>query len=116
LIQGTFIVPTSLPAINFAKEEYIALLPRDSPDLALPCSELVEALLREEFGHPISEQLISLPSSEIAKEKSKCARCEKHTLAVAEAHETREECVRSWPQVVPRNVVCESLNAYYEGS
>jgi len=92
------------------------LLPQNLPDLALPRSELVEALLREEFGRQISKQLISLPSLVIAKEKSKHVRREKRTLAVTEAHETREECVRSWPQVVLRNIVCESLNTYYEGS
>ena len=105
----------SLPALDFAKE-YIVLLPKNPPIPALPRSKFVEALLREEFTHPISEQLTSLPGSVIAKEKSKYTRWERHTLAVAEAHETREECIRSWPQVVPRNIVCESLNAYYEGS
>ena len=103
------------PATDFAKE-CIALLPRNPTDPALPRTELVEALLREEFGHPILEQLTSLPSSETGEEKSKYARREKHVLAVAEAREIREECVRSWPQIVPRDVVCESFDTFYECS
>ena len=64
----------------------------------------------------ITEMLISLPSLEVATEKNKCARGEKHTLAVSEALEMREERVRSWPQIVPNDVVYGCLSGYYEGS
>ena len=105
----------SLSIADFAKE-HIALLPQNLPDPTLPRGQLVEILLKEEFGGPISEQLISLPSSEIAKERRKGTRRDNHAIAVAEACGTREEYIRSWPQTVPRDIVRGCLNAYYEGS
>ena len=35
---------------------------------------------------------------------------------MTDAREAREECVRCWPQTVPKDVVHGCLNAYYEGS
>ena len=64
----------------------------------------------------ISEVLTSLPSLEVAKEKNKCARGEKHALVVSEALEMREERARPWPQIVPNDVVYGCLSGYYEGS
>ena len=105
----------SLPATELTKE-YIALLPRSPPNPALPHGQLVEDLLREEFGGPISERLTSLPSSEIKKEKNKSTCRENHAVAVTEAREMREEGVRSWPRIVPNEIAYGCLNAYYEGS
>jgi len=83
------LAPRAPVTIYFAKE-YIALLPRSS--------QLVELLLREEFGGAILEALTLLPGLGVVKERNKCARREKHALLVAGARKAREGSVRSWPQ------------------
>ena len=105
----------SLSNVEFAME-HIALLPWTLPDPSLPRTQLLEVLLTEEFGEEISEQLISLPSSEITKERNKRARREKHAAVVADSHAAREAYAQSWPQVVPKDVVYECLDAYYKGT
>ena len=105
----------SLSDVDFAKE-HIALLPQSLPSPTLPRDQLVEALLKEEFGSAISERLTSQSSSEIKKEREKRTRREKYELAVTDAREAREECVWCWPQTIPKDIVHGCLNAYYEGS
>ena len=105
----------SLSDVDFAKE-YIALLPRSFPDPALPRSQLLEVLLGAEFGDMISEPLMSLPRAEIKKERDRQIRRDKHGAAISGAQETREEHIRSWPQVIPQDVVYGCLNAYYKDS
>jgi len=105
----------SLSDVEFLKE-YIALLPESLPGPTLPRTQLVEALLGQEFGDMISKPLMSLPTSELAKERNKRARREKHEVAVSDARETQETYVQSWPQVVQKDVVYECLKSYYKGS
>jgi hypothetical protein len=105
----------SLSNVDFAKE-HIALLPQSFPDPALPRDQLLGVVLREEFGDAISEPLMSLPSSEITKERNKRTRREKREVTVSGVREAQDAYVRSWPQVIPKDVVHECLNAHYEGS
>ena len=98
--------------VDFARE-YINL-PQSFPSHALPWPQLVEVLLKEEFGDVISEpSLSSLPSSEIVKERKKQT-CRGAPLS--DAREVREAYIQTWPQVVPKDIMYESLNAYYKGS
>ena len=105
----------TLSDVDFARE-YIPMLPQSLPDPNLLRGQLIDVLLREEFGGEISEQLISLPSSEIAKERNKQARRNKHATAIADSRAGQEAYVQSWPQVVPKDIVYECLNAYYQGT
>jgi len=99
--------------VDFVRE-YINLLPQSFPSHALPRPQLVEVLLKEEFGDVISEpSLSSLPSSDIAKERKKQTR---RGAPLSDAREAREAYIQTWPQVVPKDTVYESLNAYYKGS
>jgi len=66
-----------LSNVNFTKE-FIALLPHKSLEPHPAHTQLMELLLRAEFGDVISEPLMSLTSSEIMKEKNKQICCEKH--------------------------------------
>ena len=105
----------SLSDVDFVKE-YVSLLPQSFPSRAVLRQQLVEVLLKEEFGDMISEPLLSLPSSEIAKERKKQTRREQRAAVISDAREAREAYVQAWPQVVPKDVVYGCLNAYYEGS
>ena len=105
----------SLSDVDFLKE-YIALLPESLLDPTLPWSQLVEVLLGQEFGDMISKSLMLLPTSELKKERNKQARCEKHEVAVSNAHETQEAYIQSWPQVVQKDIVHKCLGSYYKGS
>jgi hypothetical protein len=60
----------SFSDVNFVKE-YIALIAQNFPGSTLTRTQLVEALLRAEFGDAISEKLMSLPSSEMMKKINK---------------------------------------------
>jgi hypothetical protein len=60
----------NLSNVDFAMK-YLALLPLTLPDPSLPRDRFVQDLLKEEFGMLISEQLISLPASEITKARNK---------------------------------------------
>jgi hypothetical protein len=113
-LSGRLLNLLSLSNVEFARE-HIAFLLQTLPDPGLPRGQLLEVLLTEEFGE-ISEQLISLPSSEITKERNKWTRREKHPAAVADSCVVREAYAQSWPQAVPRDVVYGYLNAYYEGT
>jgi len=104
-----------LSDVDFAKE-YIAALPQNFPGAAVARTELVELLLKAEFGDAISEPLMSLPSSERIKEKSKQARRERHGMIVSDARDARDAYIASWPQVIPKDITYGCLNAYYEGS
>ena len=104
-----------LSDVEFTKE-YITLLPQNLPHTRLPHGQLVEILLRAEFGDAISETLMSLPSAEIKKARDKQTRHEKHITASTNAHTARETNTQSWPQVIPKDVVYGCLNAYYKGS
>jgi hypothetical protein len=85
----------SLSNVDFAKE-HIALLPWTLSDPSSPRTQLLEVLLTEEFGEEISEQLISLPSSEITKERNKRSRrrlsCGARKLCPILAPSRPEEC------------------------
>ena len=105
----------SLSNIKFTKE-YIALLPQALPDPRLLRDKPLKDLLRGEFGDEILEQLISLPTSEIAKGRNKRVRRERHAAAVSDSRAAQEAYIQSWPQVVPKDVVYECLNAYYKGT
>ena len=50
------------------------------------------------------------------REKNRKSRREKCDAAVFNAHETQEEYVQSWPQVIPKDTVYGCLNAYYNGT
>ena len=105
----------SLSDINFTKE-YIPLFPQKFLDPTLQCIQLVEFLLRGEFGEEISKTVMSLPCSEIAKERNKESCRKKHNLVVSDARKAREAHVQSWLQVISDNVVYGCLNTYHEGS
>jgi hypothetical protein len=62
------VYPPGLSNIDFVKE-YIALLLYTLPDSYSPRCELIETLLKEEFEVTIFERLISLPGSEVSKQK-----------------------------------------------
>jgi len=85
-----------LSAADFTKER-IALLPQSFPNPSLPHGQLVEDLLRAEFGDAISETLMSLPSSEVKKERNN-EPVARNTSAVADVHMAREASIRSWPK------------------
>ena len=105
----------SISDIDFSRE-YIPFFPQVFAGPIASRDQLTEALLRAEFGDAISEILMSSPGSEIRKERNKQVHCEKHNAAASDAHAAREAYIQSWPQVVPKNVVYQCLNAYYEGS
>ena len=107
--------------VQFSISEHLqhVSLPLHHSTLRLPIllrGQLIDVLLREEFGGNISEQLISLPSSEIAKERNKQARRNKHVAAIADSRAGQETYIQSWPQVIPKNIVYKCLNAYHQGT
>ena len=74
-----------------------------------------DTLLKTEFGDEISEMLTLLPSMEMTREKQREACCQKRNTVVSDDHEMQEEYIRSWPQVIPKDIVYGCLNAYYNG-
>jgi len=105
----------SLPEVEFLKN-YLALFPYGLPSPEVSRQRLVEDVLKEEFGHQISEQLLLPPPSERKNEKQKQTRRENHMSSVADAHETRDVYARSWPQLIPKDVVFKCINTYYEAT
>ena len=101
--------------VEFLKN-YLALLPYSLPTPEMSRQRLVEDILKEEFGHEISEQLLLPPTSERKNEKKKQTRRENHMSSVTNARETREAYIRSWPQPVPKDVVFKCINAYHEAT
>ena len=59
----------------------------------LPRSQLVEVLLREGVGKAASEQLISLPATEVTKAKNKLTPREQHATTVADACAERDKYI-----------------------
>lgn len=105
----------SLLNINFTRE-YLALLPQGLPFPSLPQHQVIKAVLRSEFGDVISKTLTLLPSLEMKREKERQSCREQHDAAVSGAHQTREEYVQSWPQVILRDIMYECLNSYYNST
>jgi len=101
----------SLPEAEFLKN-YLALLPHSLSVSEASRQQLVEEVLKEEFGHEISEQLLLPLSSERKNGEKKQARRENRTSFIANACEARDTYIRSWPQPVPKDVVFECVNAY----
>ena len=97
-------------------KSYFALTPYDPPALEASRCELVERILRGEFGHEISDRLLLPPSSERRNEKKKEIRRSNRKCTVADVCASRGEYIRSWPQLVPRDVLTGCLNAYYEAT
>jgi len=85
--------PSFFATSNVPKEEYhiivhCALLPQSLPNPSLPHGQLIEDLLRAEFGDAISETLMSLPSSEVKERNNEPVA--RNTSAVADVHMARE--------------------------
>ena len=97
-------------------KNYFAVLPLGLPVPEVSRQQLVEDVLKEEFGPEISEQLLLPPFSERQSEKKKQARRENHMSPVSNAREARDAYIRSWPQPVPKDVVLKCVNVYYEAT
>ena len=97
--------------IEFFKN-YFSLFPYSLPTHEASRRQLVEEILREEFGREISDQLLLPPLSERRNEYQKEARRANQKSAVADARATQDAYVHSWPQPVPRDVVLNCLSAY----
>ena len=95
-------------------KNYLALIPYNLPTPEVPRCQLIEEILKEEFCHEISDQLLLAPSSERRNEKQKEARRANEKCSIAEACATRNAYIRSWPQPVPMDVMLNCLNTYYE--
>ena len=95
--------------VDFARE-YVTLLPQGLSFPLLPEAQLVEALLRTEYGDVISGTLTSLPSAEIVKENNRRTRRKKYNAAVFNTHEIREEYIQSWPQVTPKDITVQRVS------
>ena len=104
-----------LSHVKFLKN-YFALCPYSLPAPEVSRQQLVEDILKEEFSHKISEQLLALPALVKKLEKEKQTRCQNHMSSVASDHEARDAYIRSWPQMVPKDVTLTCINAYYEGT
>ena len=111
--RSTFLF--DLSHVEFLKN-YFALRPYSLPAPEVSRQQLVEDVLKEEFGHEISEQLLAPPSSVKKIEKQKQTRRENHMLSIASDREARDAYIRSWPQLVPKDVTLKCINAYYEGT
>jgi hypothetical protein len=105
----------SLTDIEFF-EHYFALFPSNQSPLESPRRQLVEEMLKEEFGHEISNQLLLPPSSERKNGKKRQIRREQHLSSIVGAHEVQDEYVRSWPQPVPKQLVLKCINAYHNAT
>ena len=97
-------------------EAHLTLFPYNPPAPEVPRRQLVEGVLKEEFGREISDQLPLPPYSERKNEKQKQVRRENQITYVADTCDTRDTYIKLWPQPVPEDVVLECINAYYEGS
>ena len=95
---------------------HLTLFPYNPPAPEVPRRQLVEGVLKEEFGREISDQLPLPPYSERKSEKQKQVRRENQITSVVDARETRDTYIKSWPQPVPEDVVLECINVYYEGT
>jgi hypothetical protein len=97
-------------------KHYFVLIPYDPPAPEASRHQLVEEILKAEFGEAISDELLLPPSSERRNEKRKEARRTNQKCSVADTCATRDTYIRSWPQPVPREVVLKCTNAYYEAT
>jgi hypothetical protein len=104
-----------LSEVEFLKN-YVALFPYSLPAPETSRQQLVEEVLKEEFGHEISDQLLLSPLSERRNEKKKQTRRENHMTSVADARESRDAYIRSWPQPVSKDIIFKSINAYHEAT
>ncbi|KAF9648668.1 hypothetical protein BDM02DRAFT_3128872 [Thelephora ganbajun] len=104
-----------LTDVEFFKN-YFAFLPYNMPTPEVSRRQLVEDILKEEFGYEISEQLLLPSSSERKNEKKKQTCCENHMSSIVNTRETWDAYICSWPQPIPRDIVFECINAYYEAT
>lgn len=96
-------------------KSYFALTPYNPPALEASHCELVERILRGEFGHEISDQLLLPPSSERQDEKKEI--CHSNwKCSIADVCASRDQYIRLWPQLVPKDVLMGCLNTYYEAT
>ena len=97
-------------------KSYLALAPYNPPTPEASRRELVKRILRGEFGHGISDQLLLPTSSERQNEKMKEIRRSNWKCTVADVRANRDEYIHSWPQLVPKDVLTGCLNTYYEAT
>ena len=97
-------------------ENHLVLLPYSLPAPETAHWQLVKGILKEEFGHEISTQLLSPPYSETKNERQKQAHHENQTASVVDTCETQNTYIRSWPQVTPKDVVLECINVYHKAT
>ena len=101
--------------IEFFKN-YSVLIPYSLPTPETSRHQLVEEILRKEFGHELSDQLLLPPASERKNQRQKEARRAKQKSTIADIRKTRNAYIHSWPQPIPKNIVLDCLGTYFEAT